>query len=65
MSMLLSTGATHVWDLTHKQPTTAWQAELDNLMNSQLVAATYAERKRLYDRVQQIVAEFLPIICLA
>ncbi|HXB70409.1 MAG TPA: ABC transporter substrate-binding protein [Candidatus Acidoferrales bacterium] len=64
MSLLLSSGATHLWDLTHKQPTTAWQAELDNLMKSQLVA-TYAERKRLYDRVQQIVAEFLPIICLA
>jgi len=34
-------------------------------MKSQLVAATYAERKSLYDRVPQIVAEVLPIICLA
>jgi peptide/nickel transport system substrate-binding protein len=65
MNIWLSSGATHLWDLTHKQPDSPWQAELDRLMQAQLVARDAPERKRLYDRVQQIVAEQLPIICLA
>jgi peptide/nickel transport system substrate-binding protein len=65
MSVWLSSGSAHFWDVTHKLPDTPWQAELDRLMTAQLSAPIYAERKQMYDRVQQIVAEQLPIICLA
>jgi ABC-type transport system substrate-binding protein len=54
-----------LWDVTRKQPGSEWQAELDRLMNAQLTATNYADRKRIYDRVQQVVAEHLPIISLA
>jgi len=37
---------------------------MDQLMQKQLVTLDYAKRKRLYDRVQEIVAEDLPVICL-
>jgi peptide/nickel transport system substrate-binding protein len=37
---------------------------MDRLMQEQLVTLNYARRKHLYDRVQEIVAEDLPVICL-
>ena len=33
-------------------------------MRQQLTTLNYEARKRLYDRVQQLVAENLPLICL-
>jgi ABC-type transport system substrate-binding protein len=34
-------------------------------MRQQMTTPDHAQRKRLYDRVQQIAAENLPLICLA
>ncbi|MGB6624091.1 MAG: ABC transporter substrate-binding protein [Candidatus Acidiferrales bacterium] len=65
MNVWLSTGETHLWHLNETHPATPWEAELDRLMNEQLVTLNYAKRKQLYDQVQQIVAQQLPIICLA
>ncbi len=65
MNVWLSSGETHLWHLNEAHPSTPWEAELDRLMNEQLVTLNYAKRKQLYDRVQQIVAQELPIICLA
>jgi peptide/nickel transport system substrate-binding protein len=65
MNVWLSSGSTHLWDVTHQRPASEWQAELDRLMNAQLTAANYRDRKQMYDRVQEIVAEHLPIIALA
>lgn len=59
-----SSGSTHVWDLTRATASTPWQQEIDRLMKEQIVALRPAERKQLYDRVQQIVAKELPAICL-
>jgi ABC-type transport system substrate-binding protein len=38
---------------------------MDRLMQQQLTTVQYKERKQRYDRVQLLVAENLPIICLA
>lgn len=65
MNVWLSIGGTHLWNLTESKPATAWEAEIDHLMNEQLVTLNYDRRKQLYDRVQEIVAEELPVICLA
>jgi len=64
MSFLLSNGAMHVWRLGSETPGTAWQAEIDRLMREQLTTLHRARRKRLYDRVQEIVAEYRPFISL-
>ncbi|MGC1104967.1 MAG: ABC transporter substrate-binding protein [Candidatus Acidiferrales bacterium] len=61
----LSTGGTHLWDLTESKPATPWEAQMDQLMNQQLITLNYARRKHLYDQVQEIVAQDLPVICLA
>ena len=65
MALLTSKGQTHFWHMGETEPRSPWQAELDRLLFLQLVTMTYPERKKLYDRVQQIVAEQLPVICLA
>jgi peptide/nickel transport system substrate-binding protein len=65
MNIWLSTGGMHIWHLNEPRPATPWEADLDRLMNQQLVTLNYAKRRRLYDQVQQIVARQLPIICLA
>jgi peptide/nickel transport system substrate-binding protein len=64
MNVWLSNGATHLWDLSRHHPDSAWQAEMDRLMEEQLMTLNYKDRKRSYDRVQQLVAEELPLICL-
>ena len=65
MNVWLSNGGTHIWNLHEIHPATAWEAEVDGLMNQQMVTVTYKQRRRIYDRVQQLLAENLPVIFLA
>jgi peptide/nickel transport system substrate-binding protein len=65
MNVWTSDGATHLWNLGEKQPATAWEAEMDELMRKQLTTLDFKARKKMYDRVQQIVSDELPIICIA
>lgn len=60
----LSSGGNHLWNPEQKSPATAWEAEIDSLMRRQMVTRNYTERKRLYDRVQELLAENLPLIPL-
>src|SRR6266436_6186458 len=61
----LSSGGNHLWNPSQAHPSTAWEAEIDRLMEQQLVASSYEQRKKLYDRVQEILAENQPMIFLA
>jgi len=65
MNVWLSSGGTHVWHVSEPQPATPWEAEIDRLMKQQLITLSYPERKRLYDQVQELIAEQQPIISLA
>jgi peptide/nickel transport system substrate-binding protein len=65
MNVWLSSGGTHLWHLDERKPATPWESEIDRLLEQQLVELDYGKRKRLYDRVQEIVAQNEPIICLA
>jgi peptide/nickel transport system substrate-binding protein len=64
MNVWLSSGSTHLWNPGQSQPATSWEAEVDMLMRRQLTARDVQQRKRLYDRVQELVAQNLPIISL-
>lgn len=64
MNIWLSSGPSHLWNPAQTRPATPWEAEIDRLMRLQLTTVKYEERKRLYDRVQQLVAENLPMIPL-
>jgi peptide/nickel transport system substrate-binding protein len=64
LNVWLSSGKTHLWHLGQSVPATEWEAEIDRLMRQQLVTLDAGERKRQFDRVQELVAENLPIIPL-
>jgi peptide/nickel transport system substrate-binding protein len=64
MNVWVSGGNMHLWNLKGK-PQTPWEEEIDRLMRRQMITLDRQERKRIYDRVQQLVAEQLPVICLA
>jgi len=64
MNVLLSNGSHHLWHLGQTQPATAWEAEIDRLMQRQLLTVDVAERKKLFESVQRIVADQLPLISL-
>jgi peptide/nickel transport system substrate-binding protein len=65
MNVWMSSGGTHLWRMNETQPATAWEREIDQLMNEQMITLDYHKRKKLYDRVQQIISEQLPFIFLA
>jgi len=64
MGVWLTSGPTHLWRLGATRPPEPWEAEIDALMQRQLVTLDVRERKRAYDRVQELVAANLPIVPL-
>lgn len=65
MNVWLSSGGSHLWHPEQTQPATPWEAEIDVLMRRQLTTLDAGARKRLYDRVQELVAQNRPLIVLA
>ncbi|MGB9404966.1 MAG: ABC transporter substrate-binding protein [Candidatus Acidiferrales bacterium] len=65
INVWLSGGGTHLWSPAEAHPMTSWEAEIDSLMEKQLTARNFEERKRLFDRVQVLLAENQPMIFLA
>ena len=65
INVWLSSGGTHLWNPSQAHPATPWEAEIDRLIDEQMFAPTFEQRKRLYDRAQEILAEYQPMIFLA
>ena len=65
LNVWLSSGGTHLWHLGETKPATEWEAQIDQLMQKQMVELKYKARKQLYDHVQEIIAGNLPYIFLA
>jgi peptide/nickel transport system substrate-binding protein len=64
MNIWLSSAENHAWNPQQKSPETAWEAEIDRLMQAQASSADPKKRKVSFDRVQEIVAEQVPFIYL-
>ena len=64
MNLWLSSSTQHAWNPMQPSPATPWEAEIDRLMREQASAATPAQRKTLFDRVQQIVSDQAPLLYL-
>ena len=64
MPLWLSSAPLHFWYPSQDRPATAWEARIDNLMRRQMLALEFSERKVLFDEVQAILAEQLPLIDL-
>jgi peptide/nickel transport system substrate-binding protein len=65
IELWVSSGSAHVWNPGQAKPATDWEREIDQLMGRQVAALDHGQRKALFDRVQQIVAEQLPMIQFA
>ena len=61
----LSTGGAHFWNLGQKTPATDWERQIDLLMAQQASTVNPEERKRLFNDVQRIFAENLPMLYFA
>jgi peptide/nickel transport system substrate-binding protein len=62
MNVVKSDAFTHEWFPREKNPSTDWEARLDYLMDAQMKTLDYAERKKDFDEVQEILAEQVPMI---
>jgi len=65
INVWLSSGGTHLWNPSQAYPATPWEAEIDRLIEEQMSARTFEQRKKLYDRAQEILSEKQPMIFLA
>jgi peptide/nickel transport system substrate-binding protein len=61
----LSSGASHFWNPGQATPATAWERQIDDLMARQAAATDHEQRQRLFNDVQRIFAENLPIVFFA
>jgi len=64
MAVWCSNGGNHLWNPSQAAPQTTWEAEIDSLMRRQLVTRDQAARKRMFGRVQQILADEQPMVAL-
>jgi peptide/nickel transport system substrate-binding protein len=64
MNIWLSSGENHQWNPAQKSPATAWETELDRLMQAQASTTSLDRRKEIFDHVQEIVSEQQPFIYL-
>lgn len=64
MNIWVSSAANHQWNPNEKAPETAWEAEVDKLMQAQNASEDNSRRKTYFDRVQQLVADNAPMLFL-
>lgn len=58
----LSSGDGHLWNMSQKMPATAWEKEIDRLMLEQAGTLDFERRKALFNDVQRVFAENVPVL---
>ncbi len=58
----LSSGPSHFWNPGQRTPATEWERQVDALMRAVSTSQDYSERKRSFDRVQQLFIEHQPMV---
>lgn len=61
----LSNGGFHLWHIGQPTPATEWERQVDDLITRQSATLDMAERQRLFNEVQRLFAEHLPILYFA
>jgi peptide/nickel transport system substrate-binding protein len=64
MNIWTSSANLHAWNPGEKSPATPWEEEIDRFMKLQATVMDQDQRKKAFDRVQEIAAEQAPIIYL-
>jgi peptide/nickel transport system substrate-binding protein len=61
----LSSGSAHVWNPAQAAPATAWEQEIERLMDDISTSSDPARRVRLFSEVQRIMGREVPVLCFA
>ena len=61
----LSSGDAHFWNMTQKTPATEWERRIDTIMLEQAATIDPERRRALFNDVQRIFAENLPVLYFA
>lgn len=64
MNVWLSSGAMHLWNPSQREPATRWEAELDRLMQDQMVTIDPARRRDCYHRALRLIEREQPMVFL-
>jgi peptide/nickel transport system substrate-binding protein len=64
MNVYRSSGRTHLFNPRQEKPATPWEEELDRLADRFNATLDVGEQQRIYWRMQEIMAEQLPILPL-
>ena len=64
LPLWLSRSPHHIWHPSQTEPATSWEARIDALMNGQMLEIDPRIRKKLFDEVQSVAVEQLPLIDL-
>lgn len=65
LDLWLSSGSAHFWNLGQKTPATEWEKRIDTLMLEQAATTDTARRRDLFNDVQRILAENVPVLYFA
>ena len=65
MDMWLSSGGAHFWNMEQTMPATEWEKRIDDIMTRQAATVDPARRRELFNEVQEIFAENLPVLYFA
>ena len=65
IDMWLSSGGSHFWNFASKTPATEWEAQIDRLMREQASITDQARRRELFNQVQRIFEENVPVLYFA
>jgi peptide/nickel transport system substrate-binding protein len=58
----LSSGSAHFWNLSQPTPATEWERQIDELMQQQAATLDPARRKAIFNDVQRVFADNLPVL---
>jgi len=61
----LSSGGTHLWNMTQRAPATEWERRIDTIMLEQAATLDPERRRALLNDAQRILAENLPVLYFA
>jgi peptide/nickel transport system substrate-binding protein len=61
-SLFRSNGQDHMWYPSEKTPATPWEKQMDDLMDASERTFDQAERKNIFNQIQEIFGEELPLI---
>lgn len=64
-SLFRSNGESHQWHIREQTPDTPWEKTVDDLMTASERTFDQVERKKIFDQIQAIYAEEVPLFLLA